>query len=190
MYAGHQQKEKVHGGGGVLAVAIGADFVGEHLADGGSADGHLDSGEAGGFKTIDHRFHVGHGGGQQGAHPNDIGFALFGSGPEFVDALVHADIMHFEAGAFGHHADQVLADVVQVAAHGAHEQRANALDALAGAEEGFEHRHAGFHGARGDEHLGDVENVVLEIFSHHAHAGDQALVQNLLSGLGEDFKHN
>jgi hypothetical protein len=63
MYAGHQPKEKVHGGGGVLAVAIGADFVGEHLADGGSADGHLDLGEAGGLETINHRFHIGHGGG-------------------------------------------------------------------------------------------------------------------------------
>src|ERR1039458_2848343 len=177
MYAGHQPKEEVHGGGGVLAVAIGADFVGEHLADGCPADGHLDLGEAGGPETIDHRFHVSHGGGQQGAHPNDIGFALFGGGHEFVDALVHADIMHFEAGAFGHHADQVLADVVEVAAHGAHQQGPDALDALAGAEEGFEHGHAGLHRAGGDEHLGDVENVVLEIFSHHAHAGDQALVQ-------------
>ena len=57
--------------------------------------------------------------------PMIVGLALVGGGHEFLDALIDADVVDFEAGAFGHHADQVLADVVQVAAHRAHQQHAD-----------------------------------------------------------------
>ncbi len=59
--------------------------------------------------------------------PMIVGVALVGGGHELLDALVDADVVHLEARAFGHHADQVLADVVQVAAHRAHQQHAGAL---------------------------------------------------------------
>ena len=58
--------------------------------------------------------------------PMMVGLALVGGGHELLDALVHADVVDLEAGALGHHADEVLADVVQVAAHGAHQQHAGA----------------------------------------------------------------
>ena len=55
-----------------------------------------------------------------------VGLALVGGGHELLDALIDADVVHLEAGALGHHADEVLADVVQVAAHRAHQQHADA----------------------------------------------------------------
>ena len=59
--------------------------------------------------------------------PMIVGLALVGGGHELLDALVDADVVHLEAGALGHHADEVLADVVQVAADGAHQQHAGRL---------------------------------------------------------------
>ena len=82
---------------------------------------------AGRFETVDHRLHVGHGRGEQRAHADDGRVALVGRGHELLDALIDADIVHFEARALGHHADQVLADVVQIAAHRAHQQNAGRL---------------------------------------------------------------
>ena len=56
--------------------------------------------------------------------PMMVGLHFVGGGQELLDALVDADVVHLEARALGHHADEVLADVVQVAAHGAHQQHA------------------------------------------------------------------
>ena len=58
--------------------------------------------------------------------PMIVGLHFVGGGHELLDALIDADVVDLEAGALGHHADQVLADVVQVAAHRAHQQHADA----------------------------------------------------------------
>ncbi len=59
--------------------------------------------------------------------PTISGLHFVCGGHELFHALVDADIVDFEARAFGHHADQILTDIVEVAAHGAHQQRADAL---------------------------------------------------------------
>ena len=46
-------------------------------------------------------------------------------------------------------------------------------------EAGANQLHPLLHGAGGDQHLGDVEFVVFELFADHVHAGDQAFVQSL-----------
>ena len=170
-----QSEEQIDGGGGVRPIAVGADLVGKHLADGSAADGHFDLTTAGCLEAVDDGFHVGHGCRQQRAHTDDRGVAFVRSSHEFLDALIDADVVNLEAGPFGHHADEVLSNVMQVAANGAHEEHAGALRvAVAGAQKWLEHRHAGFHGAGGDENFRDVEDVVLEIFADYAHARNQA----------------
>ena len=113
--------------------------------------------------------------------PMIVGLALVGGRHELLDALIDADVVDFEARPFGHHADEVLADVVQVAANRAHQQHAGALDAaVLRAQQRLQHRHARLHRPRGDQHFGNVEHVVLEVFADDAHAGDQAVGQHLL----------
>ena len=126
------------------------------------------------LEAIDDDLHVGHGGGEQGAHADDVGLEGLGRGGEFLDALVHADVLDLEPGALGHHADEVLADVVEIAADGAHEQATGGIGVALGAEERLEDEHPGFHGTGADEHLGHVENVVLEVLADDTHAGDEA----------------
>ncbi len=46
----------------------------------------------------------------------------------------------------------------------------------------LEHGHPGLHRARGNQHLGHVEDVVLEVLADDAHAGDEAVGQHFLDG--------
>ncbi len=120
--------------------------------------------------------------------PMMSGWHLLGGSHELLDALIDADVVDLEARAFGHHADEVLADIVQIAAHRAHQQDAGRLRAaVLRAQQRLENGHAGLHRARGDEHLGHVQHVVLEILADDAHAGDEPVVQDFLDGppLGE-----
>ena len=120
--------------------------------------------------------------------PMIVGLALLGGRHELLDALIDADVVDFEARPFGHHADQVLADVVQIAAHRPHQQHAGALDgAVLRAQQRLEHRHPRLHRPRRDQHFRHVEHVVLEVFADDAHAGDQAVGQDFLhrTALGE-----
>src|ERR1017187_7231909 len=71
-----ETQKQVDSGGSVRAVAIGADLVGEHLADGRAPDGHPDVAQAGRREAVDYRLHVHHGGGQQRAHPDDVRLAF------------------------------------------------------------------------------------------------------------------
>ncbi len=175
-------REQVDRGGRILTVAVGADLVGEHLADGRAADGHLDVPRPAALEAVDDRLHVRHRRRQERAHADDRRLALVGRGHELLDALVDADVVHFEPGAFSHHAHEVLADVVQVAANGAHQQHADVPRrlAFACAQERLEHGHAGLHRARRNQDLGNVEHVVLEVLADDTHAGNEAIGQDLL----------
>ena len=126
-------EEQVDRVGSIGAVAIRADFVGEHLADRRAADRHLDVVVRRFVAAIDDRLHVRHRGGEQRAHADDVRLELIGRGLELLHALVDADVLHDEAGALGHHANEVLADIVKVAAYGAHEQPAGRVGVFAAA---------------------------------------------------------
>ena len=72
------------------------------------------------------------------------GLYLLGGGEKFLQALVHADVNDLEACALGHHADEVLADVMQIAADGAHEQTRPVDTGIFRRQQRFQHGMAAF----------------------------------------------
>ena len=82
-----------------------------------------------------------------------------------------------EAGALEHHRHEVLADVVDVALHGADHDLADRLDAGLG-EQRPQDRHAGLHRVRREQHLGHEEDPVAEVDADDAHALDERLVEH------------
>src|SRR3974390_2899483 len=93
----NQSEEQIHRARSIGSVAVSANLVRVHLADGRSANSRLDMAQALLFEAINYRLHVSHGGGEQRAHANDIGFILGGSSQELVHVLVHPDVIHLEA---------------------------------------------------------------------------------------------
>ena len=96
----------------------------------------------------------------------------------FLDPVVDAEIDDLESRPFHHHADEVLADVVNVAFHGADHHLADLRRAGLG-EQRPQDRHAGLHGVRRHQHFGHEEDAVAEILADDAHAFDE--------GFGEHF---
>ena len=68
---------------------------------------------------------------------------------------------------------------MQVALDRADDDRADPRAARLG-QERLEHLHAGLHRPRGDQHLGDVDHVVLEVLADDGHPGDQPVFQDFL----------
>ena len=60
--------------------------------------------------------------------PSTSGCMFLDRGNELLGGDVLAEVDDLEPGALAHHADQVLADVVQVTLHGAEQQLAGVLD--------------------------------------------------------------
>ena len=83
-----------------------------------------------------------------------------------------AEVDDLEAGALEHDVDEVLADVVDVALDGAHEELADGLDAGLG-EQRPQHLHRAGHRPAGDQHLGDEEVAALEARADLLQRGDQ-----------------
>ena len=123
--------------------------------------------------------HVGHGGGQQRRHADDLRLVLVDGLDELLGRHVRAQVDDLEAGAFEHHGDQVLADVVQVALDGADDDLAGRRRAARG-QVRLEDRQAALHGARGDQHLGHEVLVLLEQPADLGHGRDQAIVEDRL----------
>ena len=86
------------------------------------------------------------------------------------------------SGASEHHDAEILADVVEVAFDGAHDDGADGLDAGSG-EDGFDVGHAGFHGASGDEDFGDEDDVVAELYADDGHAVEESVVKDVVCGV-------
>ena len=97
----------------------------------------------------------------------------------FVDAIVDAEIEHFEAGALHHHADEILADVVDVALDGADHHLAHFRRA-GRREKGAQDRHAGLHRIGGHQHFRHKQNAVAEVDADDPHAFDQRLGQDVV----------
>ena len=92
-------------------------------------------------------------------------------------SVLMPEVEHLEPGALEHHADEVLADVVDVALDGADHDLADRLGAGLG-EERPQDRHAGLHRVRGEQHLGDEQDPVAEVDADDLHAGNQRVVEN------------
>ncbi len=100
----------------VLAVAVRADLRRPALAGRGAADDHLDPlAQPGGRERLDDGPLAGHGGGQQRRHADDVRVVLPGGLDEPVGRHVDAEVVDLEAAGGEHHADEVLADLVDVA---------------------------------------------------------------------------
>ena len=115
---------------------------------------------------------------------------LLERGEVLLDGIVDADVDHLEARALEHHADQVLADVVDVALDGADHDLADRLDAGIG-EERPQDRHPALHRIRGEQHLRHEQDAVAEIDADDPHALDEGVVQHALGrppALEEDVR--
>ena len=86
------------------------------------------------------------------------------------------------AGSSEHHYAEILADVVEVAFNGAHDDGADGFDAGCG-EYGFYVCHSGFHGACGDEDFGYEDDVVAELDADDCHAVEEAVVEDVVGGV-------
>src|SRR3546814_19883677 len=94
-----------------------------------------------------------------------------------LDRVVDAEVDDFEAGAFHHHRDEVLADVVDVALHGADhhgaELRRPGLRQLRAQDV-----HADLHGVGGQQHIGPEEDAVAEVDYADSPSHDHRLAEH------------
>lgn len=101
-------------------VIIGSDGLAEGVIDGCAADHDFDLSGKG---ALGHALHdildVDHRGGEQGGTGDDVGVVLGGGFNVFGRGHAVAEVDDVEALGFHHHADKVLADVVEVVLDGA-----------------------------------------------------------------------
>ena len=90
--------------------------------------------------------------------------------------------MHLEPGAFPHHRDQVLADVVDVALDGADHGDADLRHAGL-RQQRAQDLHGSLHRIGGAQHLGHEEDARAEVLPNDIHAGHQAMGQDVGGGL-------
>ncbi len=110
-------------------VAVGTDLVGVLLRDRCAANHDLRDAEPGRLDRGDRRLHGRHGGGQQRRQADDLGVVVRIGLDELLRRDVGAQVDHVEVGPLPHHGHQVLADVVQVALHGADDRCGHRRDA-------------------------------------------------------------
>ncbi len=99
----------------------------------------------------------------------------------FLDRVVDAEVDHLEPGAFHHHRDEILADVVDVALDGANHHLADRLDAGLG-EQRPQDLHPTLHRVGREQDFGHEQDAVPEIDADDAHALDQRIVQHAVRG--------
>jgi hypothetical protein len=105
---------------------------------------------------------------------------------ELLRGHVAAEVVDLEARPLQHHADQVLADVVQVALRGTdHDDAVVVVGLGGGGDERLQQIEPGVHGPCGQQHLGHVVLVAAELLSDHVHAGDEPFKNELLGVHGQ-----
>ena len=125
--------------------------------------------ETGFPQCIDHHLHVGHRGGQQCGDTDHLCIVFLGNLDELLRRDIDTGVHNLEAGAFEHHADEVLADVMQVALDCADDGGGQRLHASRH-EFGLQNFHAGLHGACGNQHFRNVDFVLLKLGTDDSHA--------------------
>src|SRR3546814_10915605 len=106
-----------------------------------------------------------------------------------LDRVVDAEVDDFEAGAFHHHRDEVLADVVDVALHGADHHGAE-LRRPGLRQQRAQDVHAALHGVGGQQHLGHEEDAVAEVRSEEHTSELQSLMRITYAVTGLKKKKN
>ena len=97
----------------------------------------------------------------------------------FLDRIINAKVDHLKASAFHHHADEVFADVVNVALNGTDHHLADLRRAGLG-EQRTKQNHARFHCVGRHQHFWNEQNTIAEIDADDAHAFDERLRQNVV----------
>src|SRR5215469_5052330 len=116
----HEPAGQRHCGYRVLAVAIGADLLGEPLGYGRAADHDLGLiAHAGRAQSFDGVFNRRHGHGEERREAHQVCLPGTDGIHELVRRNVRAEVDDFESAAFEHGRDDVLADIVEIAFHGA-----------------------------------------------------------------------
>jgi hypothetical protein len=100
---------------------------------------------------------------------------------ELLRRHLNAEVDDVKACAFEHDVDQVLTDFVDVALHGAHEERADGLDTSRDHQRA-QHLEGARHGASRNEHLGDEEVTALEASADLLQRGNQRVEKEYLGG--------
>ncbi len=121
---------------------------------------------------------------QEARHADDIGAVLLGGVQDRGDGLLDAQVDHVEAVVGQDDVDEVLADVVDVAADRGQHDGALALG-VGLLHVRFEVRHRGLHDLGGLEHEGKLHLAGAEQFAHDLHAGQQRVVDDLQRGCGQ-----
>ena len=103
---------------------------------------------------------------------------LHGGADELLRRRVYAEVKDLDAAALHHDLDEVFADVVHVALHGAEAHAADGLGALTD-HQGLQKLCGGGHAARGHEHFGNERAVGGERLAEAVHADDHALGENV-----------
>ena len=117
--------------------------------------------------------------GDEPGETDDVGLLLAGAIEDRLRRHHHAEVDHVEVVAGQHDADDVLADVVDVALHGRHHDLARRRAALAarrrlfGVHVGHQHGHRLLHHARRLHHLRQEHLARAEEVADHVHAGHQ-----------------
>src|SRR5450759_2774114 len=208
--------DELHGHAGrhrcVRRVAVGTHVLGVLLGHRCAADRDVNLvSEPGLGQGLDVDLEHGHRGGQKGREADHVRLVLFDRGHELLGRRVHTQVEDLEPCALEHDHAEVLADVVDVALHGADDVAADRLGAGLRDERAQDDQGA-LHGAGGDQHLGDEEVALLkappDLFEgrdqgfeedvHRVHAELQAFlgqslhlggvsVERVLEQLGPDF---
>src|SRR3989338_720367 len=180
MLACHELLGGFHSHSCVTAIGVGTDGLAEFLVQGRTADQNdVILAHALFLHRIDHDFHIGHGGGQQGRHAKDIGLFAFQRFQILLDRVVDAKVFDLEASAFHHHADKVLADVVDVAFDGADHHLAHTRSAR-GDQQRLQDEHATLHCVGGQQHFWNEQDAVAEVGAHDGHARHKRLGQHVI----------
>ena len=95
------------------------------------------------------------------------------------DRVVDAEVDDIEASTFHHHADQVLADIVNVALDCADDHLALFWGA-GGGKQRAQDEHAGLHRIGRQQNFRHEQDAVAEIDADDAHAFDKRLRQNII----------
>ena len=100
---------------------------------------------------------------------------------ELLRRGIHARVVDLKASTGEQHDAEVLADIVEVPLDRAHEHGAEWFDP-GRRQDRIQVRHAGLHGASGDEDFGDEDDIVAKLDAYHRHAGDEAVAQDGVRG--------
>src|SRR5437899_2353809 len=144
----------LHGLGSVGAVRVGPALLGELGGHRGAAtDDLVLVAHAHLIEVLDGLADVRHGDGQQRGEPHDIRLVLLGHLEDLLRRVVDPDIVDLELRGLEQHADEVLADVVDVPLDGADDGDPDRFRHMAD-DQRPEKGHGSVHRAGGEQHLG------------------------------------